>query len=57
MASPDCKAGANTITVYVKSGNPAMGFAAAIAGANACTANEAPSAIPAVNASPRSARR
>jgi len=52
MASPDWQAGANTITVYVKSGNPAMGFAAAIAGANACTANEAPSAIPAVNGQP-----
>ncbi|MCS4295161.1 hypothetical protein M2375_003403 [Comamonas sp. BIGb0152] len=52
MASPDWQAGANTITVYVKSGNPAMGFAAAISGANACVANDAPSAVPAVSGQP-----
>lgn len=52
MASPDWQAGANAITVYVKSGNPAMGFAAAISGANACAANNAPSALPAVSGQP-----
>ena len=52
MASPDWQTGVNTITVYVKSGNPAMGFAAAISGANACVANDAPSAVPAVSGQP-----
>lgn len=52
MASPDWQAGANSITVYVKSGNPSMGFAAAISGSSACTANDAPSAIPAVTGQP-----
>ena len=52
MASPDWQAGTNTITVYVKSGVPAMGFAAAMSGSNACVANDAPTAVPAVGGQP-----
>ncbi|WP_312833927.1 IPTL-CTERM sorting domain-containing protein [Comamonas sp.] len=52
MASPDWQAGANTMTVYVKSGNPYMGFAAAISGSNACLPNDAPAATPAVSGQP-----
>ncbi|WP_395025310.1 IPTL-CTERM sorting domain-containing protein [Comamonas odontotermitis] len=49
MASPDWQPGANTLTVYVKSSRPFMGFAAAISGTNACAPNVAPTAVPAIS--------